>query len=283
MNSARAALEAQNYTLKNVSLIGTKASIPTDAAAIIAVAPQVDLSAAEESKLKQYVAGKGRLALFLQIPRVPFARWKSVLSTMTLEMLDGQVVEFDQERAVNPQIIIGPLEPSRHQLLRGVSGAVVFPGVLPLKAKPAPPGATTQNAALVTPLFETSDQSEMLRVQGGKLQRGAPGPYLLAAAVEKGGESSDESTPAGMRAVVVANAGFATDAAFNQFGNSSFLLSAVNWVVGNDALVSIPPKEPVTNTINMTEATRRFAAIFSIFTLPLLLLMIGTVIWWKRR
>jgi hypothetical protein len=281
MNAARGALEAQNYALKNLSLIGAKSSIPGDAAALLVVAPQVDLSAAEEEKLKQYIARHGRLLLLMQIPRAPLPHWKSLLAALSIEMPEGQVLEFDRERAINPQILIGALDPSVHTLLRGVSGAVVFPGVVPLKAKPAAPGAP--NAPLVTPLFQSSPESEIVTVHGGGLQRGAKGPYALAVAVEKSTPPGGEGTAAGLRAVVVSSAGFCTDTAFDQFGNSSFLLSAVNWVVGNDALVSIPPKEPITNSISMTSATQRFVVLFSLFTLPILLLLIGTVIWWKRR
>jgi hypothetical protein len=281
MNAARAALEAQNYALKNLSLLGSKASIPSDAAALVAVGPQVDLSTAEETKLKQYIARQGRLLLLMQIPRTPLPRWKSLLATMNVEMLDGQVLEFDRDRAINPQIIVGTLDPNAHALLRGVSGAVVFPGVVPLKARPAAPGAA--NAPLVTPLFQSSEESEIVTVRGGSLQRGAKGPYALALAVETSSAPGGEGLAAGLRAVVVGNGSFCTDSAFGQYGNTSFFLSAVNWVVGNDALVSIPPKEPVTNSISMTTATQRFAVLFSLFTLPILLLLIGTVIWWKRR
>jgi len=53
--------------------------------------------------------------------------------------------------------------------------------------------------------------------------------------------------------------------------------------VGNDALVSIPPKPPVTNTIEMTDVERAFVVLFSLFALPVFILIVGTVVWWKRR
>ena len=278
MNGARAALEAQNYALKNLSLMGAQTGVPRDAQAVVVVAPQVDISGAEEQKLRKYIAGDGRLVLLFQIPRAPLPHWKRVLTAMNIAMLDGQVLEFDRERAVSPQVPIGTAEPAQHALLRGVSGAVVLPGVLPLQVKPAPPGAA--GAPLVTPLFLSSVQSEVVQMQNGQLQRGTAGPFVMAAAVEK---NAGAAGLGGMRSVVAGNAAFCTDRAFNQFGNTSFFLSVVNWVAGNDALVSIPPKEPVTNSINMTGAVQRFAVLFSLFTLPVLLLLVGTVIWWKRR
>jgi ABC-type uncharacterized transport system involved in gliding motility auxiliary subunit len=83
--------------------------------------------------------------------------------------------------------------------------------------------------------------------------------------------------------VVVGNASFAFDGYFRVYGNNSFFLSAVNWVVGNDALVAIPPKAPVTNSIAMTLSLQRFAVIISLFTVPLVLLLVGTAVWMRRR
>ena len=275
MTAARAALESQNYTIKTLSIIGAKAEIPKDAAAVIALGPQVDLSAQEEQKLKTYLAGKGRLALFFQMPRNPLPRWRSLAKSFNVEVGDGIVLELDPSKSGgNPQIVAGAVDdPLRHPVLRSVSGTVLFPGVLPLKvAEGQSAGAGATGSA--TALFETSINANSLSSSGGQLKQTASGPFAAAIAVEK---------PGGARIVVVGNASFASDGAFNQYGNGSFFLGAVNWVVGNDALVTIPPKQPVTNSITMTAGTRNFAALLSMAVLPLAVLLLGTVVWWKRR
>lgn len=277
MTAARTALESQNYTIKTLSIIGAKAEIPKDAAAVIVLGPQVDLSAQEEQKLKTYLAGKGRLALFFQLPRRPLPRWNSLAKSLNVEVGEGIVLELDPTKSGgNPQIIAGAVDdPLRHPVLRSVSGAVLFPGVLPLRVVPASTEtANPQTVPSATALFETSINSNSLASDGGELKQGGSGPFAAAIAVEK---------PSGARAVVVGNASFASDGAFNQYGNGSFFLGAVNWVVGNDSLVTIPPKQPVTNSINMTAGTRNFAALLSLVVLPLAVLLLGTVVWWKRR
>lgn len=277
MNAARSSLESQNYTIKTLSLIGAKTGIPKDAAALVVLGPQVDLSAQEEQKLNTYLAGKGRLALFFQLPRQPLPRWKSLAKSLNVEIGEGLVLELDPEKSGgNPQIVAGAVdEPSRHPILRSVSGTVLFPGVLPLRVLPASPtGANLQAAPNATALFETSINSNSLSNSSGQLKQTGSGPFAVAIAIEK---------PSGARAAIVGNASFASDGAFNQYGNGSFFLGIVNWVVGNDALVTIPPKQPVTNSINMTAGTRNFAALLSLVALPLGVLLLGTVVWWKRR
>lgn len=274
MSSARALLEGQNYTFETLSLTGAEAKVPDDAAALLVFGPQVDLSEEEEKKLQDYLKNKGRLALFFQLPRAPLPRWKNLAKTLQVEVGRGIVLELDpQKSGGNPQIIAGLVEDSdQHPVLRSVNGAVLFPGVLPLRA--LPPSASSAETA-VTALFETSINSNSLSNTDGEVEQTGDGPFATAVAVENVNHKS--------RALVIGNASFAADGAFSQFGNGSFFLGAVNWVVGNDALVTIPPKEPVTNSITLTDSTRNFISLFSLVALPLGVLLLGTAIWWKRR
>jgi ABC-type uncharacterized transport system involved in gliding motility auxiliary subunit len=125
-------------------------------------------------------------------------------------------------------------------------------------------------------LFQSSPQSQAVTPPNRDTR---PGPFVLAAAVEKAGPSDEKAA----RAVVVGNALFVTDQFFHVLGNSSFFVSSVNWAVGDDQAVAIPPKPPVVNRVEMNEPTARFIALLSVFVLPAAVLIIGGVVWWKRR
>ncbi len=258
LNGARSALEAQNYTLRNLSLLGAQSKIPADAAALIVLAPQVDLGANEVAKLKKYLVGKGRLLLFFDPVATPLTRWKTVTSELNVQLLDGLILEFNEDKMyTKPELVIGELgDTARQPLLRGVNANVIFPVATPLLTSG---GANSIVSAF--PLFQTSSMSRSV-AQGRTMRELSQGPFVVATAVER-------TSGQAMRAVVVGNAAFATDAAWNQFGNASFFLSSVNWVVGNDALVSIPPKPPVTNSLNANDVTRRFAILIALVALPL--------------
>ena len=267
LSLAGAALQAQNYTLKTLSLSQSKTGVPKDAAALIIAGPQVDLTPGEEKTLRSYIIGSGRLLLLISPARTPLARWEKLVQSLGLLVQDGFVFDF---QSAQPQVAIGALgDATRHPLLRGVSGDVALPAALPLRQ-------STPIANLkVTPLFESSQQS-MAQAADGKRQPQS-GPFVLAAAVERSAEAGN------LRAVIISNALFAADPYFQKLGNASFFQASVNWLVGNDALVSIPPKPPVTNTLTMSGATQRLSIIFSLFALPALVLIAGTVVWWKRR
>jgi ABC-type uncharacterized transport system involved in gliding motility auxiliary subunit len=195
------------------------------------------------------------------------------------------VLDFQQAYS-SPQFVVGQVtDISTHPILRsiGSNNQVVLPGVVPMQTiTPAPPSLS------VTPLFTSSAQSQSVLPDKSGSAQTEKGPFVLAAAIErtqsgKLAASPKTSVSEGMRTVVIGNASFTTDDIFNRFANGPFFLGAVNWAVGYDALVSIPPKQPVTNTINMTAPARRFAALFALLVLPILCLLIGGVVWWKRR
>lgn len=258
--SAMTALLAQNYSLDVLSLLRKDAKIPTDAVALVVAAPQVDLSATEANLLTAYVSGRGRLVLLLSPRRGDAAlpRWDALLKTVGLRAGRGFVSD---PQAQNPQLPVGDLtDKSRHPILTGTSGAVVFPGAVPLTTLEPPPPADK-----VVPLFFSSTLAQA--------PDKTPGPFVLAAAIERGGS----------RILVVSSTLLLTEQFFSQLGDRSFWLAGVNWTVGNEALVSIPPKTPTANTLDMPAPAARFAAFLSLLIMPVLALLMGAVVWWMRR
>lgn len=258
----KSSLEAQNYSFEMLSLLQTSAKIPSDAAALIVAAPQVDLSANEAKLLKSYLNAKGRLVLLMSPLRngKTLPGWSALLKAVGVQAGAGYVLDTTQAYK-KPEIPVGLLtDTTRHPILSGTNGAVVFPASSPLKPlTPAPAGVT------FTPLFESSASAQA--TSGGE------GPFVLAGVATKGDS----------RVLVVASEILASDDALTLFGNRSFLLSGINWTVGNDSLVSIPPKTFTANTLNMPTPTARFASLFSLLVMPFLALLAGTLVWFMRR
>jgi ABC-type uncharacterized transport system involved in gliding motility auxiliary subunit len=113
---------------------------------------------------------------------------------------------------------------------------------------------------------------------------GQEGPFALVAAAERGGSAAPgAATAPDMRVVFVSSGRIADDQAFELYANGDLFLSALNWTAGNDLLVSIPPKEPVRNTLTMPTTVRRFVVLFSLVALPFVVLLLGGIMWFKRR
>ena len=86
------------------------------------------------------------------------------------------------------------------------------------------------------------------------------------------------------RLVVFGNSNFATDSLFEQQLNGDVFLNTVSWLSQQDEkLLSIRPKEPKNRRIIISNREANLLTISAVFLLPLLGLLTGFIIWWKRR
>jgi len=53
--------------------------------------------------------------------------------------------------------------------------------------------------------------------------------------------------------------------------------------VGNEKLISIPPKETETPYLTMVGAQKAIATVLTLFVVPGLVVLAGGFVWWRRR
>ncbi|MDH7569880.1 MAG: hypothetical protein QHJ73_09875, partial [Armatimonadota bacterium] len=115
------------------------------------------------------------------------------------------------------------------------------------------------------------------------------GPLSLAVVVEKSEiqdtPNQESDTKKSTRLVVVGDADFAANQMFQAMNSSGgdFFLNAVNWLAEEEALVSIRPKEPERNYVTLVGSQARFIALTTVVIIPLLVLLSGIFVWWRRR
>ena len=86
------------------------------------------------------------------------------------------------------------------------------------------------------------------------------------------------------RLVVFGNSNFATDSLFDQQLNGDVFLNTVSWLSQQDEkLLSIRPKQPKNRRIIISNLEANLLTISAVVLLPLLGLLTGFIIWWKRR
>ena len=109
--------------------------------------------------------------------------------------------------------------------------------------------------------------------------RNKKGPLTIAAA---GTYNTGKQDSQG-RFVVVGSSGWVANGFILFDGNGDLALNAVNWLASDEDLISIRPKAPENRRVTMTQ--RRFNAVLvtSQFILPLIVVVAGFGVWWKRR
>jgi ABC-type uncharacterized transport system involved in gliding motility auxiliary subunit len=60
-------------------------------------------------------------------------------------------------------------------------------------------------------------------------------------------------------------------------------LNALNWLASDEDLISIRPKQQEDRHVTMTRAQLILVRAISQFVLPLMVVIAGTLVWWKRR
>jgi ABC-type uncharacterized transport system involved in gliding motility auxiliary subunit len=84
------------------------------------------------------------------------------------------------------------------------------------------------------------------------------------------------------RLVVFGNAFFANNQYLGQYFNRDLLLNSINWLVGEEGLVSIRPRTMQASRVQLTQEQGTLIFYLSVLILPELLLILGLAVWWRR-
>lgn len=85
------------------------------------------------------------------------------------------------------------------------------------------------------------------------------------------------------RIAIIGDGDFLSNAYLGNAGNLDLGIALLNWLVGDDALISIPIKTGNDIQLNLSKTHSIIIGLGFFLALPILLLSIGTFIWWRRR
>ncbi len=115
-----------------------------------------------------------------------------------------------------------------------------------------------------------------MKLQPSIQKKTIPGPLILAAA----GENSATTG----RVVVFGNSVFATDQAFDAYGNGNIFVNSVDWAAEQEDLINITPREQTQRSfIPPSNLGFIILIITAVFVLPGLVVFAGVSSWLARR
>jgi ABC-type uncharacterized transport system involved in gliding motility auxiliary subunit len=83
--------------------------------------------------------------------------------------------------------------------------------------------------------------------------------------------------------VVVGSGRFPANNYIGFNGNKDLFVNTVNWLSSDEDLISIRPKERENRGVNLSVSQMRRVFFLSVVGLPLLMLLSGVAVWWRRR
>ena len=279
-------LAKDGYESRSVDLL-LKAEVSGDCTVIVIAGPKGDYQQPEVDAIKKYVEDGGR-ALFLMKPPLKMGRPEIADNDALSSLLQSWGVTLDKDLVLdlNP---IGQLAGlgyedalvtryDSHAIVNEMKGsATAFPYSRSLEVKSA-------DKTTVSKLFESSDTSLATdKLDSPRVNASDPknkkGPLTIAAA---GSYKTGKENTQG-RFVVVGSSDWVANSfiAFN--GNRDLAVNTVNWLASDEELISIRPKEREDRRMTMTSAQLRWVGITSLLLLPLVVIVTGVSIWWRRR
>jgi hypothetical protein len=279
-------LENENYTIKELNLAKT-ASVPADASVIVIISPKFDLPAAEAEKITAFLEQGGRgIFLFDFLSFKPMEGFGSILSSFGVAIEPGIVMEGDPDHLYSTDFpnFIAP-DMAHHETLNPIienSLGILLPNTQPIKIL-----EMKKRELEIISLLSSTKRSWLRTVENpspAMLPTDIPGPFDTAVAISKKKFEVDE--PEGYRILVAGTAAFLAPNPLyggQLKGNMEFFINGLSWVNSRSQTISIRSKSlfKIPLRINALQGLI-YSGIVTII-IPLIIIIIGLVIWLKRR
>ena len=279
---ARTVLESKNYTVKTLNLLAQN-KVPDDALSVIISGPTQPITTEELSLLKDYVSKGGSLVVLEDPTLTP------TTNQAPDPLLDYLATSWDIK--ANNDLVI---DPSSSQIIVAVENTygthaitnslisqnlvAFFPTARSLTLSST--NQEVQTTALVKTVDRAWGETDFAALQANQVAFDAatdlPGPLTVAAA-------SENSNGKG-RIVVVGDSDFASDAYFDQYGNSDMFINSVDWAAGQESMISLTTKTPINRQMQpLSSLTVLLLAFAFVILIPGLIIAGGVASWLVRR
>jgi len=279
-------LGKDNYETKTIDLLQS-AEVPSDCTTLVVAGPKRNYQQPEVDAIKKYVESGGR-AFFMLDPPLKIGRSEIADNDALTNLLQSWGVSMDKDLILdlNPIGQIAGLGPQVALVTKYASQPIVnemkgtatgFPLARSMEIK-------NTDKTSIEKLFDTSGSSFATSNLSSPAvdvrdPRNKKGPLTIAAA---GTYNTGKENSQG-RFVVIGSSGWAANRFLDFNGNDDLALNAVNWLSSDEDLISIRPKPPDDRRITMTRGQLSFVRATSQFLLPLVVVVAGVGVWWKRR
>ena len=279
-------LAKDSYETKPIDLL-QKAEVPADCTTLVVAGPGRNYEQPEVDAIKKYVEDGGR-AFFMLDPPLKIGRsgiadndaLTSLLQSWGVTMNKDLIIDLNpigQLAGLGPQVAL-VTSYSSQPIVEDMKGtATGFPLSRSMDIK-------NGDKTNVQKLFDSSSTSlATMNLSSPTVNPNDPknkkGPLTIAAA---GTYNTGKENSQG-RFVVVGSSLWAANQFIDFNGNNDLALNAVNWLSSDEDLISIRPKAPEDRRITMTRAQLAMVRATSQFLLPLVVVVAGFFVWWKRR
>jgi ABC-type uncharacterized transport system involved in gliding motility auxiliary subunit len=274
-------LESKGFKFANPDLTIAQ-DVPANGAMLVIASPQVDVSAVEAKKIKAYVEAGGNVLWLLDDDNLHGLQ--ELADYLGIKVSPGMVVDRTAEQyGADPKMAFANRF-GDHPITRNFMLRTVFPEAHEVDGRASDDLGwkvgrlidVADNGWLESDKIPAGAQNLKVRFDHGKDK---PGPINIGVALER------QYGKKGQRVVVIGNANFLANTFITNGGNLDLGINIINWLAGDDRLITIQPM-PLKD-ININIPSGSIAALIvgygTQYILPVAILIAGMFLWWKRR
>ena len=284
-------IENENIKFQEINLFN-EPQIPADLKMVMIAGPQYDLSDREMKLLRDFWNKQGRI-LVLVDPSAKTPKLNAFLDELGVKVNDDRLMAFVrtgieemaiirdvQGRFLGDNPVTKRLENVRGLFFGGTSSITIEPDRVRTANIRLQPLIEAEKGYFAETDYNTSDQNKLQ----ADAQKAPKTPITLGVSVEKGGSGDERVSMNSSRMVVVSNATFIQNNALTQDQQGlDFISASSNWLLSREQLIGIAPKIPKTLTFTLSEDSLRSLRWIVLVLMPLVFVVLGTAVWWKRR
>ncbi len=267
----------------------TAAAVPQGADLVVIAGPTSPFIESELKAFGTYLNGGGRMLVLID-PTLGQTPGAGLVPTGLNQWLAGYGVKLGDDIVVDPKgaypgappytLFPGAYE-ADHPITQPLSQSGVPVLLNVARSVGAAPTGSYQATELVRTTIDGWGETSLATVD--RVEKDAqdlPGPVSLGVAVE----SPQEEGKKPLRLVVLGDSDFATNQLVGGMpANAVLLANSLNWLAEREALLTIPPKKTEHVRLNLTGEQLRTIYLTVLLLLPGLAIVLGTVVFVRRR
>ena len=259
---------------KNTALnLAIAPEVPDNVAVLVIASPRVDLLPGEVIKIRRWIEKGGNL-LWL-IDNDSLRGMQGLADEVGLSLTPGTVIDPAAGGLKLPPTFALATGYGQHPITERSNVMSVFPYARRIAAAEGTKWRfTTLVEVAQQGWLETGNIDKSVAFDRNK---DVPGPIVVAAALERSVGDRKQ------RMVVVGSGHFLANQYVGTLGNLDLGVNMINWLAGDEALITVQPRTRSDLTLELTRAGLALMGFGFLLVLPLAFLVCGGIIWWQRR
>ena len=282
-SSIKEDIEKANMDIKSLNLL-TEGSVPDDADCLFIDSLSTDFSSDEKDAIIEYLENGGKAMIFSDYTTEDMPNFDAILENYGVQRTEGVVFEGDnQHYAMQMPYYLVPTINSTDANSETASAGyyVLAPYAQGIKQQ-----EDVRDTVKIESILTTSDQaysktdlnSNTIEKEDGDVE----GPFDLGVSITESLDDDKETQ------IVYYSTSNLMDSQTNQMvsgGNEKLIMESLKWMTDTEesASVSIPSKSLEVSYLTITDYDAAFWKICTIALIPGIFLVIGFVVWIKRR